>query len=42
MKKISILGDSNVDMMIYLNNSTELADPKLFCGGTAANVAYGL
>ena len=42
MKKISILGDSNVDMMIYLNNSTELSDPKLFCGGTAANVAYGL
>tara|TARA_B100000497_G_scaffold12223_1_gene13893 strand:- start:3166 stop:4083 length:918 start_codon:yes stop_codon:yes gene_type:complete len=42
MKKISILGDSNVDMLIYLNNPTELSDPKLYCGGSSANVAYGL
>ena len=42
MKKIGVLGDSNVDMLIYLNNSDKLSDPKLFCGGTSANVAFGL
>ena len=42
MKKISILGDSNVDMLIYLNNPKKLTDPRLFAGGTSANVAYGL
>ena len=42
MKKIGVLGDSNVDMLIYLKNSDKLSDPKLSCGGTSANVAYGL
>lgn len=42
MKKIGVLGDSNVDMLIYLKNSDKLSAPKLFCGGTCANVAFGL
>lgn len=42
MKKISVLGDSNVDIIITLNKSSKLSEPKLFFGGTSANVAAGL
>lgn len=42
MTTIGVLGDSNVDMLIYLEKSHKLSEPKLYCGGTAANVAFGL
>ncbi len=40
--KVNVLGDSNVDMILNLSNTTNLKDPLLFCGGSVANVASGL
>ena len=37
--KVNVLGDSNVDMILNLSNTTNLKDPLLFCGGSVANVA---
>ena len=42
MRKISVLGDSNVDLLLNVANPNKLADPQLFCGGSSANVATGL
>lgn len=42
LKKINVLGDSNVDMILNLSNKKKLKDPLLFCGGSAANVASGV
>ena len=42
MTKISVLGDSNVDLLLNVANPNKLADPQLFCVGSSANVAIGL
>jgi len=41
-KKVNVLGDANVDMILNLSDKTKISDPKLFSGGSSANVATGL
>ena len=41
-KKINVLGDANVDMILNLSKKDKLGDPELFSGGSSANVASGL
>ena len=41
-KKINVLGDANVDMVLNLSKKDKLGDPELFSGGSSANVASGL
>ena len=41
-KKINVLGDANVDMILNLSKKDKLGDPELFSGGSSANVAAGL
>ena len=41
-KKINVLGDANVDMILNLSRKDKLGDPELFSGGSSANVAAGL
>ena len=41
-KKINVLGDSNVDMILNLSDKQNLGEPSLFSGGSSANVASGL
>ena len=41
-KKVNILGDANVDMILNLSDKQNLAEPSLFSGGSSANVASGL
>jgi len=42
LKKINVLGDANVDMILNLSKKDKLGDPELFSGGSSANVAAGL
>ena len=41
-KKVNILGDANVDMILNLSDKQNLGEPSLFSGGSSANVASGL
>ena len=41
-KKVNVLGDSNVDMILNLSDKQNLGEPSLFSGGSSANVASGL
>ena len=41
-KKVNILGDANVDMILNLSDKKNLGEPALFSGGSSANVASGL
>lgn len=42
LKKINVLGDANVDMILNLSDKQNLGEPSLFSGGSSANVASGL
>lgn len=42
LKKVNVLGDANVDMILNLSDKTNISDPELFSGGSSANVATGL
>ena len=41
-KKVNILGDANVDIILNLSDKQNLGEPSLFSGGSSANVASGL
>tara|TARA_B100001559_G_C16416784_1_gene583072 strand:- start:166 stop:1116 length:951 start_codon:yes stop_codon:yes gene_type:complete len=41
-KKVNVLGDANVDMILNLSDKQNLGEPSLFSGGSSANVASGL
>ena len=42
LKKVNVLGDANVDMILNLSDKKNLGEPALFSGGSSANVASGL
>ena len=41
-KKVNVLGDANVDIILNLSDKQNLGKPSLFSGGSSANVASGL
>ena len=41
-KKVNVLGDANVDMVLNLIDKQNLGEPSLFSGGSSANVASGI
>ena len=41
-RKVNVLGDANVDMILNLTDKQNLGEPSLFSGGSSANVASGI